>query len=64
MPKRGVDVSTCEISRFYRYKRNFIIFPIHIRIVSQVSVDKNLGPDRLAGSNAAHDPNYCRQPTL
>ena len=32
-------------------------------IPPQRMINKNLGPDRLAGPNAL-DPNFCRQPTL
>ncbi len=31
-----------------------------IRLISQGTVDNNLGPDHLAGPKAL-DPNYCRQ---
>ena len=34
-----------------------------IRLITQGTVDNNLGPDRLANPKYL-DPNYCRQPTL
>ncbi len=34
-----------------------------LRVIPQETVDKHLGPDRLAGLKGP-DPNYCRQPTL
>ncbi len=42
-----------------------LIYPFkkYIRFILQVTVDNNIGPDRLAGTRAL-DPNYCRQPTL
>ena len=39
-----------------------VVDPI-IRLIPEVTVDNNLGPDRLSGPKAL-DPNYYRQPTL